>query len=201
MVCAGLTVLCTIIGVSVIASAFPYNHFDGPDLTTRTHTKVGLVVLILLVCQVAVGFYAHSSFLPRRGITIVDKIHMITSRLGVLIALVNVFLGIHIMATKYGLSIVVYGLYWSVLIIAIIAFVHGELYLHRNVKDRTIKPEWNPFTKGHFQDTQSRSTKRFEFKKWNPFAKKTVQQPAPVWKDPEGKSTEDPFKIGYFSFE
>jgi hypothetical protein len=194
MVCAITTILCTIIGISVIASQYPYPHFDGPDLTTRTHTKIGLVLLLLLVCQVAIGFYAHVSFTPRRGVAMIDKIHMITSRVGVLIGLVNVFLGIHITATKYGFSIVVYGLYWSVLILAIVAYVHGELFLQGYIKERTTKPEWNPFHHATLDEPQMSSFT------WNPFVKK-VQKPKQVWKSPDGRNPEDPFKLGYFSFE
>jgi hypothetical protein len=214
IMCMITTVISTIIGVSVIASKYPFAHFDGPDIITRTHTKLGLVVMILLVMQVAIGAFAHSKFLPRRGITVFDKLHIITSRIGILAGLVNVFLGIQLMATKYGVSIVVYGLYWSVLCVALLFYVYAELYMSHRVKERTMKPELNPFrrgldfegglggrTLGRGNTTLGRGNtgmSRIKNFKWNPFGNKVSEPRRAVWKQSD---KEDSFKIPDFSFE
>lgn len=128
----GVTGLLSVISFILIVLYKRPAHFDS------THTIIGLVVVIALIAQIALGYLINALFDPlRKSVPISDKIHWWLGRSLFVLGIANIYLGINefdalgYMDGSYAPIMVVYTL---VIAAGFAALVYGQFKMGQSRK-------------------------------------------------------------------
>jgi magnesium-transporting ATPase (P-type) len=120
----GITGLLSLISFILIVLNVQEPHFDG------SHQKIGLAIFILMFIQFALGFISNALWDPQRThAPWWDKVHWYFGRGLIILAVINIYLGIEEFSEVTGESMV--GLiigYWIWIGILFSMFLLGQFY-------------------------------------------------------------------------
>jgi len=120
----GITGILSLISFFLIYSTVEASHFDG------THHKIGLAIFILMFFQFALGYTSNALWDPKRStVPWWDVLHWYFGRSLVLLAVINIFLGINEYSEHTGQPIddVTVG-YWIWIGIMFSIMIIGHFY-------------------------------------------------------------------------
>jgi uncharacterized membrane protein len=120
-----LTLLLTVSSFILIVLHRPYPHFSSYDKLNNSHTKIGLTVFIGLIIQVILGSIAHT-------IRKTNVIHKLLGRLLVILALINVIIGMFVYSSFGNISKGYFISIYILLGIIISIFMVSECAINRN---------------------------------------------------------------------
>ncbi|KAJ3036655.1 hypothetical protein HDV00_002479 [Rhizophlyctis rosea] len=124
----GITTVFTTISFILITLYVTPPHFER----SGGHRPIGLLILIGMYIQVALGYFINYMFdINRTSIPWWDKLHWWLGRGLFLLAVINIYLGLDLYSNYGDINLHVFaGLYWTWIVIGIIVlfaghFIHG----------------------------------------------------------------------------
>ena len=125
-----LTLLFTVASFILIVLHRPYPHFSSFDKINNAHTKIGLTVFILLIVQVILGSIAH--VFRVNPLTLTNKIHKILGKLLVMLAIINVIIGLYVYSSFDSISTGYFISIYILLGVIIFTFITTEIIIKKS---------------------------------------------------------------------
>ena len=110
--------------ILIVSNIEDDDHFEG------NHQKLGLVIFIFMFIQIALGYISNWLWSPTRtSIPWWDKVHWYFGRSLVLLAIINIFLGISEYGEISGEKLIgVKVAYWAWIGLAVVVMIAGQIY-------------------------------------------------------------------------